>query len=464
MVFGFVKLSGKVKVLVLILIVTAMAGFFMFNLNVNNDEFRKGVKVEGIDVSGLNLPEAKALLTKIINKKYGDSFFSLRDGEQTYRFAIKEISYSFLIDEALAKGFYKGKSGNILKKAYDSVVLAFNGSTVEISNDFDKTQLKKILEKIKKETDLEPQNASITYKNGKIEILEDTIGRSLDIDINRELVENQLEKRNFNDILLKVENINAEITYAQIKDIDTVVSDFYTAFSLSDQNRSDNIRLACSKLNGMILKPGQGFSMNEALGPRTTKNGYKEAPVIFKNELVPGTGGGICQVTTTLYNTVLKAKLQVLERSPHSMPLGYVQPGQDATIAEGSIDFKFMNDRDYPVCLSAYVKGNTIRIQMLGKSEAEKKTVKLRSVVLETIPPEDDEIEIDDSLPDGEKVVVKKARNGVRAVLYRETFSENNVLLDREIISKDYYKPVRGLVKINSNYMVFLTVEGYLNE
>ncbi|NJD04013.1 MAG: vanomycin resistance protein VanB, partial [Ruminiclostridium sp.] len=191
---------------------------------------------------------------------------------------------------------------------------------------------------------------------------------------------------------------------------------------------------------------------------------YREAPVIFKSELIPGTGGGICQVTTTLYNTVLKAKLDVLERSPHSMPLGYVQPGQDATIAEGVIDFRFRNNRGYPVYISAFVKGNTIRIQILGKSEPVKKIVKLRSVVLETIPPGADEIEIDDSLPDGEKVVVNKSRNGVRSILYRETFSESNVLLDREVISKDYYKPVRGHIKINNNYKTFLLLEGYMNE
>ena len=464
--FNFVKSAGKAKipVLIVIAVIVIMGAFVVFNLTGSDNEFRKGVKIEGINVSGLGMSDAKALLTETIDKKYGKSTFSLNDGEKTHSFAINEISYQFLIDEALIKAFYKGKSGSIFKKAYDSLVLFLNGTNVEIRNDFDKNKLKKLLEKIKKETDQEPKNASIAYKNGNVKISEDIIGRSMDIDINKKLVENQLEKRNFNDILLQVENTKPEITYAQIKDIDAVVSDFHTVFSLSDQNRSHNIRLACSKLDGMILKPGESFSMNEALGPRTAKNGYREAPVIFKNELIPGTGGGICQVTTTLYDTVLKAKLDVMERSPHSMPLGYVQPGQDATIAEGSIDFKFRNNRDYPVCISAFVKGNTIRIQILGKSESVKKTVKLRSVVLETIPPGKDEIEIDDSLPDGEKVVVKKSRNGLRSVLYRETFSENNVLLDREVISKDYYKPVRGLIKINSNYMVFLIVEGYMNE
>ena len=464
MLFDFMKSSGKAKLPALVITAVILIVFVLFNLTGSSDSFRRGVKIEGVDVSGLGMEEARVLLTEAINKQYGRSSISLKYDEKDWNIELNDISYEFLVDEALMKAFYKGRVGNIFKKTYDSLVIALNGINVDVRNEYEKNKLKKILEKIKKETDKDPENATIAYNDGNIEISEHTDGKLMDIDINAKLVENQLEKRNFDDILLNAENIKPAITYDEIKDIDVVASDFHTVFSVKDQNRSHNIRLACSKLDGRILKPGEEFSMNKTLGPRTVENGYKEAPVIFMNELIKGPGGGICQVTTTLYDTVLKAKLDVVERSPHSMPLGYVSPGQDATIAEGSIDFKFRNSSEYPVCISAMVKGGTIRIRILGKSEPEKKIVKLRSVVLETVPPGFDEIEIDDTLQDGEKVVVKKSRNGIRSVLYRETFSENNVLLEREIISKDYYKPTKGLIKINSNYMVFLTVEGYLNE
>ncbi|NJD03031.1 MAG: vanomycin resistance protein VanB, partial [Ruminiclostridium sp.] len=342
--FYSVNSAGKAKTIVIIITsVIIFTVFLMFNLSGDSNKFRKGVKVEGVDVSGLDMAEAKDIVTESLNNKYGKSAFSLNNGEKTYSYAINEISYQFLVNEALIKAFHQGRTGNIFKKTLDVLSLYFNGTNLEIRNDFDKNKLMTILEKIKKDTEREPINASINYKNGNIGIFEDTAGRSMDIDINKELVENYLEKRDFKDIPLRVENIKPDITYAEIKDINAVVSDFHTDFSLSDQNRSHNIRLASSKLDGIILKPDESFSMNETLGPRTAKNGYREAPVIFKNELIPGTGGGICQVTTTLYNTVLKAKLDVLERSPHSMPLAYVQPGQDATIADGVIDFRFRN-------------------------------------------------------------------------------------------------------------------------
>lgn len=463
MLFNFFKSAGKAKYLVLVTAVI-LGAFILFNITGNSNEYRRGVKIEGVNVSGLDMSEARVLLTETINKQYSKSSFSLKYGDMVWSFALNEIAYEFLIDEAIIKAFYQGRSGNVFKKTFDSLALTLNEINMEVRKDFERNKLKKILEKIKTEIDKDSKNASIAYNDGNIEISDEIVGRSMDIDINAKLVENQLEKRNFKDILLQVENIKPYIAYEEIKDIDDVISDFHTVFSLKDQNRSHNIKLACSKLDGRILKPGEAFSMNETLGPRNIESGYKEAPVIFKNELVQGTGGGICQVTTTLYDTVLLAKMDILERSPHSMPLGYVKPGQDATIAEGSIDFKFINSKDYPVCISAEVKGGSLRIRILGKSEPVKETVRLRSVILETVPPEAEEIEIDDNLPDGEKVVVMKARNGIRAVLYRETFSEDNVLLEREEISKDYYKPVRGHIKINTNYLVFLTVEGYLNE
>lgn len=461
MINNFVKSAGRVKYFLILITAFLLFILAIYGITFNGNEYSKGVKIEGVDVSGLNRSEAGKLLAEAINKKYDGDTFSLSFADKTWRFGLNEISYEFFIEEALTKAFYSGKTGTVFKKALDSVMLALNGTNVEIRNEFDKNRLKEILKKIKAETDKASHNASITYNKGNIEIIDEINGRLLDIDNNANLVENQLVKRNFDNINLQVDDIKPSITYEKVKEIKSVISEFYTRFSLKDENRAYNIRLACSKIDGKIIMPGEIFSMNEVLGPRTFKNGYREAPVIFKNELIKGPGGGVCQVTTTLYNTVLLAKLGVIERSSHSIPLGYVRPGQDATIAGSSIDFKFTNNKDYPVCISAEVNGGKISIRILGKSEPVKKIVRLRSVVLDSITPEPDEIVIDDSIADGEKVVVKKPKNGIKAALYRETYSEENVLLEKELISNDYYKPVRGQVKINSNYMVFLTLEGY---
>jgi len=173
--------------------------------------------------------------------------------------------------------------------------------------------------------------------------------------------------------------------YKDISHIEEVISSFSTVFNSANVNRSHNIKLACERINNTVLLPGETFSMDASLGSRTKENGYKDAPVIVKGRLIEGVGGGVCQVTSTLYVAVLKAKLEVVERVKHSMPLGYVEPGQDATISEGYIDFKFRNNTDRACLISASVVGNRIDIKLLGAKRNSNYDVRLKSVVVERI-------------------------------------------------------------------------------
>jgi len=289
----------------------------------------------------------------------------------------------------------------------------------------------------------------MAYVKGVIEFRQESITRMLDIDRNTELVENQLRKRDFGKIELLVEEKKPHIVYDEIKDIDCVISHFSTVFSTGDVNRSDNIRLACSRIDNRIMLPGEEFSMNQALGPRTLENGYKEAPVILKSELVSGMGGGVCQVSSTLYNTVLLAGLKVTERMHHSIPLTYISPGRDATINEDSIDFRFINSLDYPVCLQTDVNGRTLNIRILGKKSEDGTVYKLKTETIALYPPEPDEVIVDNTLQYGEEVVERKAIKGVRVALYREAYKKGT-LLWKEKLTEDYYKPVRGKVRVSS--------------
>lgn len=439
----------KIPLIVLAVIATA---FIMLVVFLTGNTIRRGIRIEGADVSGLNTDEARMLLADSVNKNYSGGSFSLRYETREWKFGLDEISYRFLVDDAVSKAFSVGRTGSIFSKVFRASNLLMSNIDLKIETDYDSDKLFAILSNIKSEIDTEQANASVTYNSGNINLTRSKEGKQLDIDRNLKLVENHLKAKNFEGIELDVDVIKPAIAYEDIKEIDTVLSYFSTTFNAGDINRSDNIKLACSRLNGRILFPGDEFSMDGALGPRTVENGYKEAPVIYKNELIKGPGGGICQVTTTLYDAILLAKLQVLERSPHSMPLGYVKPGQDATIAEDSIDFKFTNSHDYPVCLAAGVSGSRINIRVLGRSNSEENTVKLVSDVIAEYPPGEDEIEIDNTLADEEKVVSKEARKGLRVILYRDTYSASGTLLEREKISEDYYKPSKGLIKVNRNY------------
>jgi len=315
------------------------------------------------------------------------------------------------------------------------------------------------LESIKNEIDQKEVNASAIFQNGKVIFNEEVIGKNVDIDKNLNMIENILLEKNFSPIELIVEDIYPRVRYSDISVISKVISVFSTSFNPQKVDRSYNIKLACDRINNIILLPGDTFSMDKALGPRTISNGYRNAPVIVKGKILEGVGGGVCQVTTTLYVAVLKSKLEVVERKPHSMPLSYVEPGQDATISEGYIDFKFKNNKDYPILISAQVSGGNIIIRIVGIEEETNQTVRLKSVVVKKLNPEKEIVVFDENVPVGEVVVEKAAVTGQKVVVYRETYDQNNKLIEREKISEDTYLPVRGIIRVNPANRQFSQLE-----
>ena len=157
------------------------------------------------------------------------------------------------------------------------------------------------------------------------------------------------------------------LTAAEILQINKTLGCFQT-FIGGTEDRRENIRLAGSFVNYTLLMPKQVFSFNKTVGPPTPERGFREAPVIIKEELVPGFGGGICQVSSTLYNAVLKAGLKVLERYSHSKQVTYVPPGQDATVAYDYLDFKFLNNRSDPIMVRVWVRGWRLDVAIFGSN------------------------------------------------------------------------------------------------
>ncbi|HHV29672.1 VanW family protein [Acetivibrio mesophilus] len=442
--------ESKYKVLiivasVLLLIIAAVSIRIVIILN--RDTFYDGVAIEGIDVSGLSIEQARELveerLTKIV---YGNSLL-LNHEEMSWKIRLSDISYSFLVDEAIERAYSIGREGSVLKRLGTIRDLKSNKKNVLAEIVFSKSRLEEYITSIKKQVDENEKNATVTYKNGNIIFDKENIGRFMDVDKNVNLLENRLLRRDFSSVELEVKKVYPKIMYKDISHIEEVISSFSTVFNSSNVNRSHNIRLACERINNKILLPGEVFSMDASLGTRTKENGYKDAPVIVKGRLIEGVGGGVCQVTTTLYVAVLKAKLDVVERVKHSMPLGYVEPGQDATISEGYIDFKFKNSSDRACLISASVVGNKIIIKLIGAKSISNHDVRLKSVVKERMSPPADEIIVDNELPAGTVEIERESVQGLKVEVYRETY-ENNKLIESEKISEDIYKPIQGRKRI----------------
>jgi vancomycin resistance protein YoaR len=262
-------------------------------------------------------------------------------------------------------------------------------------------------------------------------------------------VEESLLERTLQDVELSVVELTPDITAQMLDKITTRLSVFQTVFSTANEGRVHNIKTACSKIDQKVLLPGEVFSMDRALGDRTEKNGYKQAKVIINNELVDGLGGGICQVTSTFYNTVLLSGLEVVERRNHTLPLTYIEVGRDATISQGYIDFKFKNNLGYAIIIEANITGNQVSVAIWGRKPQTGNKIRIRTKIIEKTEAEGMETLLDPSLKPGEQIVVREAVPGCKVEVYRETVDASGKVIQTEKISVDKYLPQKKKMRVS---------------
>jgi len=225
---------------------------------------------------------------------------------------------------------------------------------------------------------------------------------------------------------------------------DTVIGEFTTKFAVQEKNRAANLTAAAKAVDGKILRPGETFSFNETVGPREPETGYKDAYVIVNGEYVEGTGGGVCQVSSTLYNAVLLADLKVVERMPHAIAVNYVPPGQDATVDYPKIDFKFKNDTASLVYIRTDVQPGVLTFRIWGKKT--EKSVRIERQVEQEIPYKT-ERRLDPKLPVGRVVQEQAGANGMVVNMWkiiRDTSGNET----KQSLGRDSYAPTNRILHV----------------
>ena len=245
--------------------------------------------------------------------------------------------------------------------------------------------------------------------------------QGIDFEDSVEEVKNQIasEQKDEYEVPLKVTNPKVTTEDLGTEAFPNILGSFSTNYATSNRDRTTNLRLAAKKINGTVLMPGETFSYNKVVGERTIEAGYKEAAIYSNGEVTNGLGGGICQITSTLYNAVLYANLEIVQRQNHTFVPSYVKGGRDATVVYGSIDFKFKNDRDYPIKIYASVSGGVAKITIRGLKTENDYEVKLTSR------------KVDTNYYGGNSYSVYKA--------YKQLY-KNGKLVDTELLSTDTYK------------------------
>ena len=262
-----------------------------------------------------------------------------------------------------------GKEGNIVdtEKTIENIKTAISNfscvdTPVEIAVKTEQPNHIDI-EKIHNEIYKEPVNAYYTQNPFMVYPSEDGVDFNISIDEAKNIIS---EVKNEYIIPLKYSKPNVTTNMIGTEAFPDLLSSFSTKYSARDTNRTTNLKLASNKINGTVIMPGEIFSYNKVVGARTIAAGYKEAPIYLSGQVVDGLGGGICQITSTLYNAVIYANLEIVERSNHQFVPSYVTASRDATVVYGALDFKFKNNRDYPIKLVCSVSGGVASFQIFG--------------------------------------------------------------------------------------------------
>lgn len=227
-----------------------------------------------------------------------------------------------------------------------------------------------------------------------------------------------------------------------------LLASYSTSYATSSANRCTNVELATKSINGYVLMPGETFSYNDTVGQRTAARGYKEAGVYLNGEVTTGLGGGICQVSSTLYNAVLLSNLEIVERTNHTFKPSYVPAGQDATVSWGAPDFKFKNNRNYPIKISATTSGKNIYFNIYGLKTDDDYEVKIVSNQVGTVP-FTTSYQNDSSLPSGTQKVIQGGSNGCKTETYKILY-KNGTEVSRTRINADTYKAHNQVISVGT--------------
>ncbi|NEZ47099.1 hypothetical protein FDF74_07735 [Clostridium niameyense] len=352
-------------------ILAVFSGFFVYQYNkvkFYNNLIYPGVSVEGIDVSGKTKKEAKILVEKGYWNKLLDKKVKVEAKGKEYSIKYSDLKAKNNLDKVINDAFSYGKNLIIFKRY--SIIKNKPSKNYAIDFDYDKKVLDSLIGNVEKNVNVDPVNASLTPNGGGFSVIPHTNGEKLEKDKLKKDLVNKINKDLSKDICEKasIKVVQPRITSDKLSVINTNIGSFSTQYGgISSPQRANNIVLATNAINGKILMPGDIFSFNNVVGERSAEKGYQAAPVIIGDRVEDGLGGGVCQVSSTLYNVVEKAGLQAVERTHHTKPVHYVPKGKDATVSYGSIDFKFRNNLNYPIYIEGYTNGGSLVFNIYSK-------------------------------------------------------------------------------------------------
>ncbi len=408
------------------------------------------VKIENEDLTGKTKEEAQKIIadkysTPVLKKK-----INIVTPEKKYILDYSMLDAQYNITEAVEEAISYGRDMNMFQKykAIQNPTL----KQINLTFKYNAKIVDQMLEDIAKDINKKPVNATITMvSSGKFNVTNDVVGKELEGDKLKNEIISKVSGALLDDVIniqAPVKDLKPQVSAATLRTIDTRISSYSTNFASSAEGRAINIDLSTKSINSTLLMPGDVFSFNGVVGERTVQKGYQSAGIIIGDRLEQGLGGGICQVSSTLYNAVLATGLGSLERIHHTFPSSYVPVGQDATVDYGNLDYKFKNTFEYPIYIEGFISNRNLYFNIYSSSVLNKRTYEIVNEILEVTQPKTEIIE-DPTKYEGDKEILKTGYTGYKVKVTRKTY-ENGKLIDTKVINNDTYNVINGIVKIGT--------------
>lgn len=450
------KKGFTIFILLLVIIAGSYYGYTKYTEHKNielmqealsSNEIYDGIRIDGVDVSGLSKQEAKEKVLNKIQEEIEGKSIIINAEENEYNLELKNLEQKFDIDKAIDEAYNYAREGELVERYNDLQAIKDKGLDISLEKNFEYSYLDKFVSDIAKDIDRDAVNAEFSVNNGKITSTESQEGKKLDAEKLKSDIIGAIESHQ-ESVIASVETIKPEKSHSELEKINGLIGQFSTDISSSSNDRKTNIRISSNAISKKLLLPGESLDFNKTVGKVSTDKGYKNAHVLKDGAYEDGLGGGMCQTSTTLYNALVRAGVKILERHPHSRAANYVPKGQDGAVWYGLKNLRFENSYDFPIYIDSSVTKNKLTFYVYGNTNEKDYDISLSSEIVEVVKSETIEKE-DPNLKPGERVVDVQGYDGYR-VITNKIVTKNGKVISNKQFTKDYYPKRDTIVRVSS--------------
>lgn len=445
---------GATSIISLLLIMVVFGELYLMDSS-NSNVLSYNANVNGINVGGMELTKANEKLVSAFNEKAENFELNLSYKDKNWKLTNKDFEINSNIYSILEEAYLRGTNSSyeIQKNTTNQIIK--NGGNVTVAFNYVFLGLDEKIDEILNEIEIAPTNSEVIFNSrskAKFYITEEKNGYTVNKEKLYEEINRQFLIGNKININLELEETRPEITKEDNEKITYLRSSFSTNVADSTGARKTNVKVALSKIDGLKINPGESVSFNYLTGPHTLDNGYKVATIIYNGRFTDGVGGGICQASTTLYNALIRADIQIDEVNKHTLPVKYVPLALDAMVAEYISDLRFTNNLDCPIFISAYTDSEKAYVDIYGEKMEDGLEIKTRSETIRTIKHGGDNVIVDTNKEYTDKVLFKGEyyrltypKDGYEVKAYLDYY-KNGELIEEKLIRHETYQPQNGIV------------------